>query len=1008
MPNKILILHVSDIHIKEETDAILDRASSIASTTYRRLPEISAIVIVITGDIAFAGTANEYKYAEKFINQICAAIRLEKPDLSIEVFVCPGNHDCDFSLNDDTRDAVLSKIRGSDVPPTTSLIKTATSVQSDFFNFRDSVSSHEWSYDSKLSWQTNLKVGSYKIGIRSLNVAWMSEIREKQGALVFPNSEIIPFKMGESHLSITLLHHPYNWFSQASYRPLQQAVRRESQIVFTGHEHVQNVGEVSDLRNPSSVYVEGGVLFERNSPQDSSFNTILVELEKLEYLPELYVWDGARYQLSDDSEIWGSLRSLGVQNANNCLLEPEWVKTLKDPGANFTHSAKQNLELDDFYVWPEIQYLDDPATIKKNVLGSYFVDIQNLNAGIFIRGDEKVGKTALLYQYFNSYYDRGYLPVYFRGAWFSKAHMSNPLKALKFALEKQYERSCHSTFQQSAKSKRILLLDDIDSSTLTSENLSECLKLFFEYFENVIVTATDAAAAMDILSMDKVEALRHFSQYEIREFGHKKRLELVCKWAEVGGQSDVNSMKWMENIDKWERDLTTAVGTQLIPAVPIFLLTLLQSIEAGRAADLQQSAFGHYYQFLITSSLQNLDIDREQWAEVFNYCAQLAWFIFSSEVPHVPENQLRKFTSEYEREYTSVFFERRLNDLIKAGILTKYDGEVSFKYPYLYFYFIGQYIAERINDADMDSTLNRLCQNLHLRENANILLFSCHHTKSPIIYEKIASTLDNCFVNDAPFDFERDVTLLNSLVNTVPSLGFDDKSVKESRMQYREHQDNSENGGNFDFATEASTAILRLFRAMEILGQFLKNHYGTTRNPVKDVLLKKVIDGSLRGLHGITSALLVHTDELLSYAGHEADAKGQSREDRIAQTKRVIFDLMSAFTFAFVHKASSSIGSIHLKGNLQNLLENSPTLAYELVAMSYVMELPDDISLKTLKDLNSRLSKNVFTQALLRTLALKRLHLFKVPYQDKQKLCTELGIGLKKQMVLQHDRVTRS
>jgi len=218
------------------------------------------------------------------------------------------------------------------------------------------------------------------------------------------------------------------------------------------------------------------------------------------------------------------------------------------------------------------------------VSGAYLEDIENLNGGVFLRGDEKSGKSTLLRQYFKSYYSRGFLPLYFRASWLTKSHRNEPLKALKHALDRQYRKADRQTWLQESKDQRVLFLDDIDGCSLSPEALGECLTGLFEYFSGVIVTARDGAAAMDVLALERVEALHGFQQYEIREFGHKKRFELVCKWAEIGGESE-DSATWSQTIDKWEKDLTTAVGRQFVPAVPIFLLTLLQSIESGRTAD---------------------------------------------------------------------------------------------------------------------------------------------------------------------------------------------------------------------------------------------------------------------------------------------------------------------------------------------------------------------------------------------------------------------------------------
>ncbi|MDC2861588.1 STAND family AAA ATPase [Delftia sp. DT-2] len=1023
MTEKLMLLHLSDIHIKKSSDAILVRAESIASATFPRLPEVHTVAIVVSGDIAYSGKAEEYKLAVTFIEKIKAEICKEVPRIQIEVFVCPGNHDCDFTLHDDTRDAVLAKIRSLEgADPSISLIKTASSVTNEFFEFRAQISNYTWNHEDRLSWQTTIGIKNHRVGFRCLNVAWMSELREKQGTLVYPSSAVKPFGFDErTDLSVTLLHHPFNWLGQSTYRSFQAAVRRESHLIFTGHEHFQNVVETNDLRSSSSVSIEGGVLHEESTPDLSTFNIVIVDLSTKQYLMELFSWNGSHYHPQADDGEWGSLRALPSKGRPAYELQSDFSKWLNDPGANFSHSAKKDLEIDDVFIWPELRLLDDPAPIKKQVSGAYFEDIENLNGGIFLRGDEKSGKTTLLRQYFKSYYNRGFLPLYFRASWFTKIHRKEPLKALKHAFERQYSKRDREAWLQESKDQRVLFLDDIDGCSLSPDSLGECLTGLFEYFSGVIVTARDGVAAMDVLALERVEALHSFQQYEIREFGHKKRFELVCKWAEIGGESE-ESATWSQTIDKWEKDLTTAVGRQFVPAVPIYLLTLLQSIESGRTADLQNSAFGHYYQFLVTSSLQNVGIQREQWSEVMNYCANLAWFVHSSGKRQFSHKELEGFNSAFSREFTPVSFGQRERHLKQANILATVEGQLEFKYPYLYYYFLGQYLADRIHENEIEQVIIRLCDDLHLRDNANVLLFTSHHTKSPVIYERIAAALDKCFENEPVFDFEHDVQSLNNLVDTAPSLIYEEDTARRSRASIREHQDRSEevatvatdgpddaNGVLGADVADIPSAITRLFRGMEILGQFLKNHYGTTKNPIKDELIDKLLKSALRGLHGATFLL---RNDAASLAAHLERILAEGRPDLPSDivksnAKRIVFDIIGMLTFAFVQKAGSTVGSTYLKDNLTSVVEKNSSLGFNLIEMSYLLDLPESIPFAQLKALNKSIEKNVFSQALLSSMALKHLHLFKVPYRDKQRLCEELGIKLQRQLALDHDRRTR-
>lgn len=732
--NRILFLHLSDIHVRTADDAILQRGAGIAATTFQYLPEIDLLVLVLSGDIAWSGRDSEYSLVEALIQDIAKYIQKEAPGLRIEVFASPGNHDCDFSLHDETRDAVLERVRTSnsqEVNP--SLIATATAIQAAYFRFLGRVSTHAWTSCTKLAQEATLVVGEANIGVRCLNVAWMSELREKQGALMFPPSAVKPFTFDkQSGLAITLLHHPFNWFGQATYRQFQAAIRNESHIVFTGHEHFQNSGEVTDSFSSPSVFVEGGVLYESSNPDNSSFNLVMVDLKAEQYRTVFIEWNGKAYAPDAASDEVGSLRTLPTIAATHFKLRADFEATLIDAGANFSHANKKKLVLDDIFVWPDLLDLEDRALIKRQFIGSFFEDPGNVGEGILIRGDEKTGKSTLLRQYFRSFFKRGYLPLYIRAQWITSRHQTDPLNLVKTVLDRQYERYDHERWLQESKNLRVLLLDDVDLSTVPAAALSKVIDGLGKFFSAIIVTARDATAATDLLSIEKVDALLPLRQFELREFGHKKRFELVCKWVEVGNGIEESSERWMATIDKLEKDLTAAVGKQLVPSVPIFLLTLLQSVESGRTADLKNSAFGHYYQYLITSSFEDAGFEREQWNEVFNYCANFAWFIFNRNDPSAPVTEMAQFNKAFSIEFTPVDFEQRLRRLLGSNMLEREGDEVRFKYPYVYYFFLGQYLSDRIHEKDVQEVIVSLCNDLHLRDSASALLFTSHHTKDPV------------------------------------------------------------------------------------------------------------------------------------------------------------------------------------------------------------------------------------------------------------------------------------
>lgn len=98
------------------------------------------------------------------------------------------------------------------------------------------------------------------------------------------------------------------------------------------------------------------------------------------------------------------------------------------------------------------------------------------------------------------------------------------------------------------------------------------------------------------------DILLTFQTYHILEFGYKLRNK-PNKWNTINVLDTISEQERIKKNDAAENIINTIIGSNLVPAYPIFLLTILQTIEMGQPHVFKQSAYGHYYQVLITSSL---------------------------------------------------------------------------------------------------------------------------------------------------------------------------------------------------------------------------------------------------------------------------------------------------------------------------------------------------------------------------------------------------------------------
>ncbi|MEX5452602.1 metallophosphoesterase, partial [Stutzerimonas stutzeri] len=97
-----ILLHLSDIHIRSDKDKILQYSNAISATLNKYLDKSSTLFIIVSGDIAFSGKKSQYSAAEKFLNEIKRNI-YDEYAIEIEFIIAPGNHDCDFELNNSAR-----------------------------------------------------------------------------------------------------------------------------------------------------------------------------------------------------------------------------------------------------------------------------------------------------------------------------------------------------------------------------------------------------------------------------------------------------------------------------------------------------------------------------------------------------------------------------------------------------------------------------------------------------------------------------------------------------------------------------------------------------------------------------------------------------------------------------------------------------------------------------------------------------------------------------------------
>ena len=243
--------------------------------------------ILLTGDVAFSGRASEYLLAERFIESLCVAARLEKE----RVFCVPGNHDIDRErqkLSFEGGRAILkNQSRTDEVLGSKDDMETLLARQQNFREFQRSYfgrQSRETSEEG-LAYVSRLVFGYVRVAIIGLDSSWLSQGGPgDHGKLLLGERQVInairQAHAGDErpHLTLAMAHHPIHLLQEFDQAPVQRRIEQACHFFHCGHLHEPKIlGIGSSPRHCLSV--SAGASFDTRHSQNS-YSSVTVDLLK--------------------------------------------------------------------------------------------------------------------------------------------------------------------------------------------------------------------------------------------------------------------------------------------------------------------------------------------------------------------------------------------------------------------------------------------------------------------------------------------------------------------------------------------------------------------------------------------------------------------------------------------------------------------------------------------------------------------------------------------------------
>ncbi|CAB5527823.1 metallophosphoesterase [Stutzerimonas stutzeri] len=1004
-----ILLHLSDIHIRSDKDKILQYSNAISATLNKYLDKSSTLFIIVSGDIAFSGKKSQYSAAEKFLNEIKRNI-YDEYAIEIEFIIAPGNHDCDFELNNSARKMLIASIEGTENPEIDhSVVQSCTSVQAEFIAFKNRL---ENTPHTDPLWQTrNFTVDGKKICFDTLNLSWMSKIREEPGKLYFPTSLYESKTSEKNDVRIIALHHPFNWLNQNTYRDFRSFIRRIGDIVITGHEHVGNVGLNSDSESELSVFVEGCALQGHSQKFESAFNVIVMDLAQQQFSSTRYELIGEAYIAVEEGS-WSDYRNLPTKETNEFAINSSFFEVLEDPGAFFKHPSTRNITLSDIYVYPDLKKINDNTAARRSLINSSkLISPEFADGGILIEGEEKSGTTSLLFQIYKEYHARGYIPLLIKGKYLKKNLDTEIRATIRKAIVEQYGRELIEKIEQTPPSKKILLIDAFDDSPLrAAEARASLLCNLRQKAQHLVVGVSDMFEMGEILSSDQSQTLS-LDHYKLQPFGYSLRSKLIEKWFSLGNDGSIDESTFISRCDEAERLMNSAMTKTVTPSLPLYLLTLLQSIESGQSGDFKESALGYYYQYLLTESLQSNGVRKDKLTEHFQYIGHLAWEFHSRGAKEVSESDLLTFNTKFSATWHTVNFTERLETLVSARVLTRNGEDYSFRYPYIYYFLKGQYLSEHLQDIEIRDYIKNCCKHLYVRDHANTILFLAHHTNDEFVLDQVSASLRGLFGAWSPLKLNGDTAGINKLIDDAPKMRYSGVAPKEHRAKQNLIKDQLENDHDGLADSEETSPELSLFAEMtmlfkniEILGQVLKNQYSKIQRARKYQLIEELFNAPLRALKDFYTFFETNPDSLAKEIEAALQKKGSitDPEERKTVARKIAASLIQVITFGFVMRAAQGANTDSLAEEVSNVVKSNDSLAFRMIELGIKLDSYRELPRSLLRDLYHETKRDITAARLLQMMVLHRLYMFKTSEKDMQWLTTELQIDIETQHMINY------
>ncbi len=1046
----VLVVQLSDLHAYAKDNFVLDKWDALCRAVVSDLHDVETCVIVFSGDAAWGGKTAEFKEAHFLIQTLQQFIEEKYPAVLITMVSVPGNHDCDLTAEDqDARITLRNKVLAERAAP--SVERILLEPQKNYFQFsRELSGTAEGAITSASPFYNSIdiKSGDRIVRFHLVNSAWTSIIHETQD-LRYPLSEFTPPTTPTADFAITVIHHPYHWFIQPEVRrDLRDQIEGNSDLVLTGHEHMNELALRTVDQGANLSYLEGGVLQEKDRPNLCMFNVIRLDFEADSRLVKRYAWNGSHFAVEGTPQAEMLLVN-SLRRDRKLRLTRDFEKRLDELEDLVNHPRTADVRLSQIFSYPDLRKHEDksqePADDTKDATpvtvwirsDRVFNEVFKQNRTLILGGD-KAGKTSLARRLFAEMHRVGRAPLFIRGKDISNSGSIEGLKrAIAKLLKEQYQDLDFDQFSQLPPDSRVLIFDDLHEGPTDHQIRARMLNYFAAAFDQIILLSSNEFY-LEVLSEQGATPIEFvpFVLYDICDFGQARLHDLAGRWIKLRNP-DVTGDQLQTTLGDLCEKVELVLATAGLPHTPWLLVVLIENAESAETTNAKNGAYGKLYEAVITAALYQSKIKNPDIDGKYLYLARLAFHLHTRQTASILDTDARTFHDDHCKSYDwTIGYEKMRDDLVSTRIL-RMDGDlISFRVKYLYCYFVAHWLQRNIHTEDSRKEIREFSQRLHHDISSNVLVMLASLTQDPIVLKEMRIGTAKLFASEKAAEISGEVDRLDQLdvpenVMTLPHTApeVNRKLIREAYDEQHLCKANENHDGRLiksvpdveevdeGNVTKAVTKEIREIRAavrtMDILGQVLRNGAASQTAEEKLAVMEEIVmlgrrvlgrffgylkdmDGMLNLTQDIFYRVIGEMGEPNGAAEEPTEPREPGRlEEARLLSNRFWFELYSMGTFAIVKRMGTAIGIRALDPTTHRLLVKDPVIANRLVQIETMLKrrdhhIPADEIVAFREELKRDGHK--VARVVLESMVFERLIMYETHYQDVQKICTALNI----------------